>query len=316
MTPYLTPDGMVHLALTDTNHHLWVLHGDAAAGTWWAQDLTALTGHAGVTGDLTTYQPSWGAIHIAALDARGHAINYWWAPAEPFWHFTNLTGSFDGVPLTGGLTGYVSSWDGLNLAGLDAHRNLIVYWWAPGIENIHGMEPGRWLIQNMTSDFNGPLFTGQLDAYVTSWGGLNVAGATDDGQTWTYWWAPGLNPDPNRWRITNLSSDAGDPAVILPGVEATASAFDGSINTFGLDSTGNLRSLRWTPLGQVWNGTNVSAAAGGILSAWPLASTAASNRLLVASGGPPGDRRVVLFSFFTDTQTWVATGTDMLLAPA
>jgi hypothetical protein len=315
LTAYNTPDGVLHLAVTDTRHHLWVFTGDVGAGTWSAQNLTALTGFAGMTGDLTSYQPSWGAVHIAGLDARGHAINYWWAPAEPFWHFTDLTGSFGGPGLQGGLTGYVSGWDGLNLAGLDADRNLIVYWWAPGIEHINGGDPGRWLAQNMTADFSGPRFTGQLDAYVTPWGGLNVAGTTDAGEVWAYWWAPGLNPEPNRWRITSLSASAGESTPWLANVNAYASPFDGSINIYGVDGSGNLRSLRWTPVSQQWVALNGSSGAGNVPARWPVASTATSGRIVVSAGGPPGDRTVVLFSYFGNTNTWQAVDTDMVLAP-
>ncbi|MBZ0172849.1 MAG: hypothetical protein K8E66_10745, partial [Phycisphaerales bacterium] len=40
MTPYRTPDGLAHLAVTDERRHLWVFHGDLATGDWTARDLT------------------------------------------------------------------------------------------------------------------------------------------------------------------------------------------------------------------------------------------------------------------------------------
>ena len=64
MTPYVTRDGRVHLAATDTRHHLWTFHGSIDTGSWSAVDRTVQTGAPGITGDLTTYQPSWGAIHV------------------------------------------------------------------------------------------------------------------------------------------------------------------------------------------------------------------------------------------------------------
>jgi hypothetical protein len=313
MTPYKTSDVDVHLALTDENHHVWVIHGVITTNQWWSEDLTAGNGAAGMTGDLTSYQPSWGAIHIAGLDARGHAINYWFAPAEPWWHFTDLTGSFGGPTLAGGLTGYVSGWDGLNLAGLDANNNIVVYWWAPGIEAINGGDPGKWLAQNMTSDFGGPTFVGQLDAYVTPWGGLNVAGTTSDGEVWAYWWAPGLNPEPNRWRVTNLSAAAGLNTPLLPGVEVTVSPGDGGINVFGRDASSHLQMVRWTPGSGVWSSTDVTSVAGGALAAFPMSGASAGNKLLLASAGQPGTETVVVFDFLLDSLQWDAESTGILI---
>jgi hypothetical protein len=312
MTPFKTSDNDIHLALTDEDHHVWVLHGVLSTNSWWAENLTAGNGAAGMTGDLTSYQPSWGAIHIAGLDARGHAINYWYAPAEPWWHFTDLTGSFGGPALSGGLTGYVSGWDGLNLAGLDANNNIVVYWWAPGIEQINGGDPGKWLSQNMTADFDGPTFVGQLDAYVTPWGGLNVAGTTADGDVWSYWWAPGLDPEPNRWRVTNLSEAAGFDTALQPGVEVTVSPGDGGINVFGRDGGNHLHMIRWTPLVH-WNATDVTDASGGALAGLPMSGASSGNRLLLATAGQPGSKRMVVFNFFLDSTTWDAETTDIIM---
>lgn len=314
ITPYVTSDVDVHLALTDEDHHVWVLHGNLVTNEWWAEDITAITGQAGMTGDLTTYQPSWGAVHIAGLDARGHAINYWWAPSEPYWHFTDLTGSFGGPTLQGGLTGYVSGWDGLNLAGLDANNNIVVYWWAPGIEAINGGDPGKWLSQNMTSDFDGPTFVGQLDAYVTPWGGLNVAGTTADGEVWSYWWAPGLDPEPHRWRVTNLSEAAGLDVDLQPGVEVTVSPGDGGINVFGRDADNNLHMVRWKP-DDIWRHTDVSGMTNGSLVTLPMSGASSGNKLLLATGGQPGSRTVVVFNFFLDSLTWSSEGTSMIVEP-
>lgn len=309
MTPYKTSSVEVHLALTDLNHHVWVLHGNLTTNVWWSQDLTAGNGQAGMTGDLTTYQPSWGAIHIAGLDARGNAINYWWAPAEPYWHFTNLTGSFGGPPLAGGLTGYVSSWNGLNLAGLDALNNVVVYWWAPGIEDINGGDPGRWLTQNMTTQLGGPTFSGQLDAYVTPWGGLNVAGTTSNGDVFTYWWAPGQSV----WQYTNITTVAGG-VPLLSGVEVGVSPFDGGINIAGRSSDGHLHMMRWKP-GDVWRHTDATSLTGGTLASFPMTSSANGNRLLIATAGQPSTRNVVLFNFFLDSLTWTTQASGLVLAP-
>ncbi len=119
MTPYRTPDGMVHLAITDEQHHLWVFHGNLDTGAWTVRDLTAKIDAPGLTGDLTVYQPKWNAIHIGGLDVRGNAVNYWWAPGLDDWQFSDLTAALDGPTMSGGLASWVAPWGALNLAGLN-----------------------------------------------------------------------------------------------------------------------------------------------------------------------------------------------------
>lgn len=300
ITPYVTSDGAVHLALTDTNHHLWILTGDIASGAWSSIDMTTEIKAPGITGDLTTYQPSWGAQQIAGIDARGHSVNYWWAPGLATWQFSDLTTLFNGPVFTKGLTAYVSGWDGLNIAGLNDAGEVVVYWWAPGLTD--------WQTINMTTTFNGPALTGQLDAFVTSWGGMNIAGTDANGHIITYWWAPGLT----QWFVSDLTSIAGGP-VITRGTEIGASA-DGGINVFGLDASDHLQGLRWTPADQVWRPSDITTLSGGPSPTFPLSSAASGNRLLVSAGGSTGSHGVVLFSFFLDTHLWSATTTDLILA--
>ncbi len=293
MTPFTTDDGQVHLALTDEHHQVWLLSGTLTAGVWDARNLTAETGAPGLTGDLTTYQPSWGSLHIAGLDARGHAINYWWAPGMDSWQHADLTDQFDGPLLSNGLTGYVASWDGLNLAGLNDAGEVVVYWWAPGLD--------AWQTLNMTVDFEGPTFSGQLDAYVTSWGGLNIAGLDANGHVVTYWWAPGLEDEPNRWRVSNLTEAAGGPA-LSEGVEVAVSD-DGGINVFALDGGRHLQMLRWLP-GGAWTPTDVTESSDGSNASLPLGASSINGRMVVGSYAPSDASRFIVFSFATVESDW------------
>lgn len=300
MTPFVR-DGQVQLAVTDENHHLWLFQGNTTTGAWGATDLTALINAPGLTGDLTTYQPSWNAIHIAGLDARGHAINYWWAPGLTAWQFNDLTVDYGGPTMAGGLTGYVANWDGLNLAGLNSENEVIVYWWAPPMN--------RWETLNMTEVFNGPKFYGQLDAYVTPWGGLNIAGITADGEVWTYWWAPPMTD----WVVSNITEAAGGP-VVAKGVEVAVSS-DGGINIFAITSDGNPHLLRWTPPDSGWHDTNVltSAGAGSPTLGMPMGSSAAGNRMLLMGRNDGPTRTLIVYTFLISTLQWSAIDTGMAI---
>ena len=316
MTAFRTPDGLVHLAATDARSHVWHFAGNLSTGAWTVVDLTAGIDAPGLSGDLTTYQPSWGTLHIAGLDARGHAINYWWASGYG-WMYDDLTARAGGPPLRGGLTGYVTGWDGLNLAGLNDTGEVIVYWWAPGLADIVGRD--TWLVNNLTREVNGPLFTGQLDAYVTPWGGLNVAGQTAGGEIFAYWWSPQLKYDnlaagrPDKWEVTSLKAAAGGPS-IDQGVKAAVST-DGGINVLGLDSTLDIQLFRWLP-GGAWTSTNPTEASGGVAVTFPLAAGSAGNRLVVAGrNADPSDGTLALYSLILDTNRWQYTPTAAFIAP-
>ncbi|MCW5775397.1 MAG: hypothetical protein KIS87_02980 [Phycisphaeraceae bacterium] len=300
MTPFVTPDGMLHLAVTDTEHRLWIFSGDHELGTWTVVNKTAEIGAPGLTGDLTTYQPSWGSIHIAGLDARGHAINYWWAPGLPAWEYSDLTSLFSGATMMGGLAGYVAAWDGLNLAGLNERGEVIVYWWAPGLSD--------WQTLNMTTLFNGPIFRGQLDAYVTPWGGLNIAGQTASGEVWTYWWSPGLRDqkvaagEPDGWEVANISRAAAAPA--LDRAVAAAVSADGGINLFGLTPAGNLVMLRFSLVTLVWGSSDATALASGPAIDFPVSAASAGGRMIVAAREAGGDPRLGVYTFLLGDEEW------------
>lgn len=294
MTPFTTSDGTVHLAITDTSRRVWLISGSPTDATWSARNLTAEIDADGLTGDLTFYSPSWGSIHIGGLDAQGHAVNYWWAPGLDTWQHSDLTLLVGGPELSRGLTGYVSGWDGLNLAGLNDSGEVVVYWWAPGLDS--------WQYVNMTSSFDGPTFSRQLDAFVTAWGGMNIVGMTDEGHVSTYWWAPGLPDDPNRWRVADLTDAAGAP-VIADAVEV-ATSDDGGINVFAIDSSGDARMLRWTP-SVFWYDTNVSSGAGSTRDLSMPMGASSSGNLLVLFARSGAD--IVMFRYDITLDHWSTT---------
>ncbi len=300
MTAFTMPDGTINLAATDTNQQLWLFKGTPNAGgtfDWSLTNLTELIDAPAIAGDLTTYQPSWGSVHIAGLDARGHAINYWFFPDATGWRFDDLTALFDGPTMTGGLTGYVASWDGLNLAGLDDAGNVIVYWWAPPLG------AGNWQTLNMTQLFGFTPLSGQLDAYVTNWGGLNIAGLDLAGNLRTYWWSPATElSNPGTWFEADISAAAGGPT-FARGVAATTTT-DGGINLLAADAQNTLFLLRFDLDTLVWTSTNASEAASAPKVEFPISAASAGDRLLIAGRSADGTALLGRFTFFTTDDSW------------
>ncbi len=298
MDPFVL-NGIVYLAVTDVNHHLWLFKGTTANSSWTVEDLTASINAPGLTSDLTHYIPSWGTIQIAGLDARGHAVNYFYQPGvSTAWQFSDLTVAFNGPIMKRGLTGYVAPWDGINFAGLNEAGEVIVYWWS-----LELLQTG-WQTFNMTTYANGPTFVNQLDAYVTPWGGLNIAGRTSSGELFTYWWAPGT-----QWNVSSITQAAGAP-LTSNGTEVTVSG-DGGINLFSTDGGNALTVLRWTPADPIWRYTDISTSTNGKGVELPLGASAIGGRMIVSGRASGATKSLLVFTFDTTTKLWsgVDTGT-------
>ncbi|MCA9298180.1 MAG: hypothetical protein KDA28_03890, partial [Phycisphaerales bacterium] len=181
-------------------------------------------------------------------------------------------------------------WDGLNLAGLNDSGEVVVYWWAPGLND--------WQTINMTESFEGPTFNGQLDAYVTPWGGLNIAGRTDDGDLVTYWWAPGMT----EWEVANISDAASGPS-IATGTEVVVSS-DGGINIFGVDASNSLHMLRWTPADPTWRTSDVTSLVSGDPVAFPLGGASGGSLMVMSMRSTMDSDTMVHYLFDVDNSTW------------
>lgn len=298
------------LAVTDDQGHLWLFVGVLSNGTWAVRDLTADLAVPGITGDLTYYTPSWGTLHISGIDARGHSVNYYYQPgASSTWAFADLTDAISGQPFTRGLAGFVTPWtaisdgafdDALNIAGLNDQGHIIVYYWAPGYQ---------WNSFDMTTTFSGSVLTGQLGAFVTSWGAMNIVGQTAGGAIYAYWWAPALGA--GNWQTVDLSATAGQGPV-ASAVETTFSD-DGGLNMFGVEADGDLIIIRWTPTNQVWTATNITAASVGPGVRFPVAGSATGNTLQVAGRETSTDgSTLVLFRLNIAANTWSPETTTIL----
>lgn len=290
MTPYRTPDGVVHLALTDERHHLWLFNGDLDAGAWTARDLTAGIDAPGMSGDLTVYQPKWNAIHIGGLDGRGHAVNYWWAPSLDDWQFADLTAILNGPIMRGGLASWVAPWGALNLAGLNSTGEIVVYWWVPGMTT--------WATLNMTTFVGGPRLEGQLSAFVTPWGAMNIIGLNSAGNANAYWWVP-KGPG---WVVSDLTAITGT-ASYAQGL-TTATSTDGGINLFGLDDDDHLIMLRWTPSTNRWTDSDVTAAAGTSPVDFPVGAASAGGTMTVGARTQDPGAQLLLYVLDLTTDLW------------
>ena len=262
----ISPDGVVHLTgLNDFGELVWYyqrldIEPTPEGDYYWAfvnleledldpqgQDTPAFVG------ELTSYATSWGGLNVAGVDEDGRIWSVWWAPGLERWTVSDLTAASGAAPIVGNLTVYLTPWDGINLAGLDANGDLQVTWWLPEFG-------ATWQRDNLTDLFNGPaLVVGSVTSYVSDWGGLNVAGIdVDTGEVVVYWWAP-ENTDIG-WMVTSLSSSLapGSPEIVDFDIRGLAGP-DGSLNVFGYGDDGSFISYYWYPgFGAEWRSENLS----------------------------------------------------------
>lgn len=203
-------------------------------------------------GDLVSYATSWGGLNIVGLDARGAIWGVWWAPGVPGWNASDLSTIYGADPIVGGLTVYLTSWNGINIAGIDAEGHLKVTWWLPRFG-------GEWAHSDLTGLISGAILDPEsVSSFVSSWGGLNVAGLDrDSGEVRVYWWAPGVE----GWSVATLSDIVGSgqprPVRALRGMAAPAK--QGSLNVFGVDANDEVIRYYWEPgFGGAWLAQNLS----------------------------------------------------------
>ena len=189
-----------------------------------------------LVGPIISYVTDWNGLNIAGLDAEGNIQAIWWAPGLDLWRTDNLSAVTGASPIAGGLTAYLTSWGGINLAGVDASGDVTVCWWVPSFG-------GNWVNTNLTDEFNGPSMVGvSISSYVTPWGGLNIAGRDTNGKLSVYWWAPGLD----AWQTTDLTDVIG--TTLLPtGAIRGVTTPNGRIVLLGANDDGHVLRYWWSP---------------------------------------------------------------------
>ncbi|MGE4196806.1 MAG: hypothetical protein AB7G11_06760, partial [Phycisphaerales bacterium] len=236
-----------------------IVYTQTADSGWHARDLTSELAGAGasrVVSGLTALVGRDNLVRLAGLGENGDLLLYSQTGARVgadfSWTFRNLVSS-DLAPqgqampaFVGNLTSYVTDWNGLNIAGLDASGRIQVVWWAPGLE--------RWQATDLTAATGAPRLGGDLTVYLTGWGGINLAGLDDAGRVTVTWWVPGFG---GEWRTNNLTGETGGPALRTSSVTSYVTPW-GGLNIAGIDPQGRVLIYWWVPGFLSWVVTPVS----------------------------------------------------------
>lgn len=195
---YVTPWNGQNIAGLDANGDIHAVWWAPGLERWTTSNLSSLTGARPLSGGLTAYQTSWRGINLAGVDVDGRVCVTWWVPEfAARWENSNLTELFAGPTLApDSITSYVTSWDGLNIAGRDAAGAIVIYWWAPGL--------AEWRIAPISEVIErAPRLDGPICGLATTDGSLNLFGRGADGDAIRYFWRPG-----EAWAFQDLTAAA------------------------------------------------------------------------------------------------------------
>lgn len=215
-------------------------------GEWSARNLTFELfddGARPITGSVTIYNDLDDQLHVAGISDEGNLVIYSNGQgAGSEWSFHDISAA-DLLPnglstpdWVGDLVSYTTAWNGLNIAGLDADGNIQVAWWAPGL--------GHWVVNNLSEITGAPSIASGLTAYVTPWGGINLAGLDENGAVTVTWWAPDRGA--GNWATDNLTEQIDGPRLTGENISSYVAPW-GGLNIAGMDEQGEITVYWWAP---------------------------------------------------------------------
>ncbi|MBC7836030.1 MAG: FG-GAP repeat protein [Phycisphaerales bacterium] len=206
-----------------------------------------------ITGKLVVFVATDQRVHIGGLNGDGDLVIFYQPGTfnentqQYDYFFDNISDThlalndFETPNWVGDLTVYVTPWNGMNIAGLDDQGDIHVVWWAPGLTN--------WQEENLSETSGAPTLVGDLTAYVTPWGGLNLAGTDASGDLNVTWWVPGFG---DRWEHENMTETHGG-VQFEPGSLTSYVTPWGGLNLAGISkNSGEVSVYWWTPTTNIW----------------------------------------------------------------
>ncbi len=203
---YVTPWNALHFAgVSFEGRIVSVWTAPSLNGQWRLSDLSNFADDAptlDADSGLSVIQTSWRGINLTGIDTQGNISIVWWVPSfGGTWVASDLTDIVGGPALQpASLTGYGTSWNGMNYAGLDENGALYVYWWAPATNTWRADR----LIDQVSNANTVPAVTGPLSSYASRGGTLNILGSAETGDVLRFSFQPG-SP---LWLAENLTDIA------------------------------------------------------------------------------------------------------------
>ncbi len=299
-------DGRLIAAIT-TDDGLFAMQRDDA-GFWRLRNLTdSLPGADNIISNITVFTDNNGVSYVAGTTQVGDMVTYVFDPGansgEGVWSYTNisveqLAPKNQTTPVfVGPLISYVTAWNGLNIAGLDADGNIQAVW--------SGNGGAVWNASNLSTITGAPAMASGLTAYLTDWQGINIIGLDDHGQVLATWWVPAFV---GNWRVSDLTAISGGPALTGSSLTSFVAPW-GALNIAGLDANGDIQAYWWTETNDQWQVANLTAA---IAPGDPKPAEQLQSQTNLTYGGElnvlgtdPGTGDLLRLYFRVDTDQWI-----------
>ncbi|MBL8964634.1 MAG: hypothetical protein JNK70_11245, partial [Phycisphaerae bacterium] len=216
----------------------------SSEGEWSVRNLTQTVAGAGVIdGTLTQFTSVDGSVFLAGTTTAGHLV-FFVQTAPDQWSYRDVT-IMDLTPqgqttpvFVGELVSFVTSWNALNIAGLDENGQIRAVWFAPGMT--------LWREDNLSQLTGAPPLSGGLTPFLTFWGAINLAGVNQSGELLATWWVPG-----GEWTTSNLTALFSGPRLIGQTISSFVTPW-GAMNIAGVDQGGRLSVYWWAPTMTDW----------------------------------------------------------------
>lgn len=230
--------------------------------TWSIRNLTTeLGGSTRIATELCVMTGPTGTIHLTGINPAGDLVRYYQtggvvASGGYAWGYENITDqSLEPAGLTtpafSGLISFATSWNALNIAGLDSQGDVIAVWWAPGMT--------AWTVNNLSEEYGSDPLAGGLNVWLTSWNAINIGGVASDGSLKVTWWVPQHG---STWLQSNLTDIIGGPLLESASLASFVSSW-GAMNVAGVErGTGRIVVYWWSPQisDQMWKVQDMTAA--------------------------------------------------------
>ncbi len=251
--------GENHVAV-GTADGLLVLRRDEN-GDWQTRNLTqelasSIGGAELITDNLITFTNVDGTVYLAGQADDGDLLVYHQTGrlqnGQAEWTFINLyedqlAPAGHALPdFEGPLSGYVTPWGGLNIAGLDENGEIIVVWTSPELNM-------QWESTNLTEGTGAPILAGGFTSFVTPWGGINLVGLNEDGDVTSTWWVPGFG---GTWLTNNLTQEFNGARLRSDTITSYVTDW-GGLNIAGIDENDDVVVYWWVPGFDSWRITPI-----------------------------------------------------------
>ena len=241
-------DGLVYAAATSADG--LILFRRNSAGVWSYRNLNdEVNGGGMLVGDITVFINRVDRVYIAGLDGSGDLHLFRQTGQEDVQGYawtarnlsnTDLADQQQTTPaFSGRLTSFVTSWNALNIVGLDTSGDIQAVWISGGM--------ARWRLSNLSDSTGAPVLSGGLTVYLTGWSAINLVGTDAAGHVSATWWVPSFN---EKWVTSDLTTIIGGPVLAAASMTSFVTGW-GATNIAGVDVNGKLVVYWWAP-GNGW----------------------------------------------------------------